>query len=83
MTTLQGTYNNMPVIFHQRDGQTVKITPGRFCPACQDTRFERTDDGDRQCRTCQRVYYVPTQGDIDQFLAHELGLPNHDPRRAY
>ena len=39
ITQVKGTYHNMPVIFHQEDGKTVKITPGSFCPRCQETRY--------------------------------------------
>ena len=32
ITQVKGMYHNMPVIFHQEDGKTVKITPGSFAP---------------------------------------------------
>jgi hypothetical protein len=55
----------MPAIFHQEDGQTVKITPGRFCPACHDSAFLDVDEGFRECRSCSRCYYLPSQRQID------------------
>ena len=61
ITRVRGTYHGMPVIFHQEDGQTVKITPGRFCPACHDSAYLDVDEGFRECRNCSRCYYLPSQ----------------------
>jgi hypothetical protein len=65
ITYVRGTYHNMPVIFHQEDGKTVKITPGNFCPACQETRYHIVDEGFIQCRACGRCYFIPSQEQID------------------
>jgi hypothetical protein len=55
----------MPVIFHQENGQTVKITPGHFCPACHDRRYLDVDEGFRECLNCGRCYFLPSQRQID------------------
>jgi hypothetical protein len=60
-----GTYHDMPVIFHQENGQTLKITPGNFCPACHDPRYLDVDEGFRECRSCGRCYCLPSQRRID------------------
>ena len=65
ITQVKGTYHNMPVIFHQEDGKTVKITPGSFCPRCQETRYRIIDEGFIECYTCGRSYFVPSQEQID------------------
>jgi hypothetical protein len=65
ITRVRGTYYGMPVIFHQEDGNTVKITPGRFCPACHDSAYLDVDEGFRECRNCSRCYYLPSQRQID------------------
>jgi hypothetical protein len=65
ITRVRGTYHGMPVIFHQEDGQTVKITPGRFCPACHDSAYLDVDEGFRECRNCGRCYFLPSQRQID------------------
>lgn len=65
ITHVQGSYHNMPVILHQDAGQTVQITPGRFCPGCYDTRFRVMDEYYRECRNCGRCYFVPSQEQID------------------
>ena len=62
---VRGTYQKMPVIFHQENGQTVMITPGRFCPACHDSSFHDVDEGFRECLNCGRCYCLPSQGRID------------------
>jgi len=64
-TQVQGTYHNMPVIFHQDAGCTVKITPGHFCPGCQETRYRVMDEYYRECLKCGRCYFVPSQEQID------------------
>lgn len=64
-TQVQGSYHNMPVILHQDAGQTVQITPGRFCPGCHETRFRVMDEYYRECRHCGRCYFVPSQEQID------------------
>ena len=64
-TQVQGSYHNMPVILHQDAGQTVQITPGRFCPGCYETRFRVMDEYYRECRKCGRCYFVPSQEQID------------------
>jgi hypothetical protein len=66
---VQGTYHNMPVIFHQEDGKTVKITPGSFCPRCQDRRYRIIDEGFIECHQCGRCYFVPSQAQIDALQA--------------
>ena len=66
ITQVQGTYHNMPVIFHQEAGQTVKITPGRFCPVCHETRYRDIDEGFLECHKCGRCYFVPSQEQIDR-----------------
>jgi hypothetical protein len=65
ITRVRGTYHGLPVIFHQEDGQTVKITPGRFCPACHDSGYLDVDEGFRECRKCGRCYFLPSQRQID------------------
>ena len=65
ITYVRGKYHNMPVIFHQEEGKTVKITPGSFCPACQETRYYIVDEGFIQCRACGRCYFIPSQEQID------------------
>jgi hypothetical protein len=65
ITQVKGTYHNMPVIFHQEDGKTIKITPGSFCPRCQETRYRIIDEGFIECHTCGRSYFVPSQEQID------------------
>jgi hypothetical protein len=65
ITRVRGTYHNMPVIFHQENGQTLKITPGNFCPACHDPRYLDVDEGFRECRNCGRCYCLPSQRRID------------------
>jgi hypothetical protein len=64
-TPVQGSYHHMPVILHQDAGQTVQITPGRFCPGCYETRFRVMDEYYRECRNCGRCYFVPSQEQID------------------
>ena len=64
-TQVQGMYHNMPVIFHQDAGRTVKITPGHFCPTCHETRYRVMDEGFLECRNCGRCYFVPSQEQID------------------
>jgi hypothetical protein len=71
ITQVKGTYHNMPVIFHQADGQTVKITPGSFCPRCQETRYRIIDEGFIECYTCGRSYFVPSQEQIDAVVSSE------------
>ena len=66
ITQVRGSYHNMPVIFHQEAGQTVKITPGRFCPACYETRYRDIDEGFVECHACGRSYFVPSQEQIDR-----------------
>jgi ribosomal protein L37AE/L43A len=66
ITQVKGSYHNMPVIFHQEAGQTVQITPGRFCPACHETRYRDIDEGFLQCYQCGRAYFVPSQEQIDR-----------------
>jgi ribosomal protein L37AE/L43A len=66
LTQVRGTYHNMPVIFHQEAGQTVQITPGHFCPACQATRYRDLDEGFLECLNCGRSYFVPSQAQIDR-----------------
>lgn len=66
MQKLRGNYSNMPAIYHQNDnGETVKITPGKFCPACLQDKYRKIDDGNRQCKNCGSFYSLPTQTDID------------------
>ena len=65
ITQVQGSYHNMPVIFHQEAGQTVQITPGHFCPACRETRYRVMDEYYRECLKCGRCYFVPSQEQID------------------
>lgn len=65
VTQVKGTYHNMPVIFHQEDGQTIKVTPGNFCPRCYDPRHRIIDEGFLECRQCGRAYFVPSQERID------------------
>jgi hypothetical protein len=68
----------MAAIFHQEDGQTVKITPGRFCPACHDPAYLDVDEGFRECRNCGRCYSLPSQRQIDvasQKAALETATP--------
>jgi hypothetical protein len=67
LTQVRGSYHDMPVIFHQDGGQTVRITPGYFCPACHDTSYLGVDEGFRECRNCSRCYVVPSQRQIDAF----------------
>ena len=67
---VRGTYHNMPVIFHQEDGQTVKIAPGRFCPACHESPYLDVDEGFRECLNCGRCYSLPSQGRIDAVSKH-------------
>jgi len=74
ITQVKGTYDNMPVIFHQEDGRTVKITPGSFCPRCQETRYRIIDEGFIECYTCGRSYFVPSQEQIDAVVPPE-GFP--------
>ena len=74
ITQVKGTYHNMPVIFHQEDGKTVKITPGSFCPRCQETRYRIIDEGFIECHTCGRSYFVPSQEQIDAVTPPE-GFP--------
>jgi len=74
ITQVKGTYHNMPVIFHQEDGRTVKITPGSFCPRCQETRYRIIDEGFIECYTCGRSYFVPSQEQIDAVVPPE-GFP--------
>jgi len=62
---VRGTYHNMPAIFHQENGQTVKITPGRFCPACHALPYLDVDEGFRECLNCGRCYFLPSQRQID------------------
>ena len=71
ITQVQGSYHNMPVIFHQEDGQTVQITPGRFCPGCQKTRYRIMDEGYVECLNCGRCYFVPSQEQIDAVSARQ------------
>ena len=66
LTQVRGLYHNMPVIFHQEAGQTVKITPGHFCPRCHETRYHDLDEGFLQCSKCGRAYFVPSQEQIDR-----------------
>jgi hypothetical protein len=68
---VQGTYHDMPVIFHQEDGKTIKITPGNFCPRCQDHRYRIVDEGFIECQQCGRCYFVPSQERIDALQARE------------
>lgn len=63
---VRGSYHNLPVIFHQEDGQTVKITPGNFCPACHDPRRLGVDEGFWECLNCGRCYILPSQRLIDK-----------------
>jgi hypothetical protein len=42
---VRGTQYNMLVRFHQEHGSTVKIVPGRFCPAWHETRDLDVDEG--------------------------------------
>lgn len=73
MTIVKGTYHNMPVLLHQEAGQTVKMTPGNFCPRCQDTRYRLVDEGFLECHQCGRCYFVPSQERIDAVQAREAG----------
>ena len=77
MIRVRGTYHGMPVIFHQEAGQTVKITPGYFCPACHDSSYLDVDEGFRECRNCGRCYCLPTQRRIDAF-AQQAALENRE-----
>jgi hypothetical protein len=62
---VRGTYHGLPVIFHQDEGQMVKITPGNFCPVCHDSSYLDVDEGFRECRNCGRCYFLPSQRQID------------------
>ena len=73
ITHVQGTYHNMPVIFHQEDGRTIKMTPGNFCPRCQDRRYRVIDEGFIECQQCGRAYFVPSQEHLDAVQAREAG----------
>ena len=77
ITRVRGTYHGMPVIFHQEDGQTVKITPGRLCPACHDSAYLDVDEGFRECRNCSRCYYLPSQRQIDA-ASQKTALENRE-----
>ncbi|MGE3537610.1 MAG: hypothetical protein AB7N91_09240 [Candidatus Tectimicrobiota bacterium] len=72
-TCIQGTYHNMPVLLHQEDGQTIKRTPGHFCPRCYDPRYRIVDEGFIQCQQCGRCYFVPSQEYLDTLQAREAG----------
>lgn len=71
ITPVQGTYHNMPVIFHQENGTTINITPGSFCPRCQDPRYRIVDEGFIECQQCGRCYFVPSQERIDLLRARD------------
>ena len=77
-TRVRGTFHGMPVIFHQEAAQTVRITPGNFCPACHDSAYLDVDEGFRECRNCSRCYYLPSQRQIDA-AAQKAALENGAP----